>query len=233
MKEENENILAVKKLLEISELFITEDNVINKVKNPVNNMTFILLNNNFLFEGLDYDFIHEEENLNIKNYSDRMNFDDYELKKDYMEIFIQDCSEEDKKKYYYAKTGANSADELVELLIKTIKLSNKNVAFAETEDYLLSDDEFCVYSFMEDNEINFCEKNIILINIDNSCDMAEVEVNGKTIMSGNNSDFHPGCHGILLPDFRNKFDLAELFDKMFKSSGCISEIILNKDWKYE
>lgn len=200
MKEEN--ILAVKKLLEISELFITEDNVINKVKNPVNNMTFILLNNNFLFEGLDYDFIHEEENLNIKNYSDRMNFDDYELKKDYMEIFIQDCSEEDKKKYYYAKTGANS------------------------------DDEFCVYSFMEDNEINFCEKNIILINIDNSCDMAEVEVNGKTIMSGNNSDFHPGCHGILLPDFRNKFDLAELFDKMFKSSGCISEIVLNKDWKW-
>lgn len=39
-------------------------------------------------------------------------------------------------------------------------------------------------------------KRIILIEVDESCDMARVSLNDECIMEGNDWDFHPGCHGI-------------------------------------
>lgn len=40
--------------------------------------------------------------------------------------------------------------------------------------------------------------NVITIMRDKLCKMAEVMVNGKTLMMGNFHDFHPGCHGGLV-----------------------------------
>lgn len=36
----------------------------------------------------------------------------------------------------------------------------------------------------------------ITMQVDRTCEMAKVSLNGKLIMEGNFWDFHPGCHGI-------------------------------------
>lgn len=52
-------------------------------------------------------------------------------------------------------------------------------------------------------------KNIIEIKVDKSCEMAQVSLNDKIVMSGNFWDFHPGCHGINeYGDFNGYSDLA-------------------------
>lgn len=242
MKIKEENISALNKLIEMAGLNKIADMVgsnlidpvlVEKVKNPISNTIFILMSGNYLFEGFDYDFKHDPENLKKENYYYRMSFEEDEKKSDYEEILIQEGYEQEKKKYYYAKTGANSVEDFIEILVETIKLSNGKACFEEREDFLLTDEEFLVYCFMEDNEIEIGEENIINVNIDRSCSMAAVVVNGKVIMEGNEWDFHPSCHGLILPDFKNKNQLAKIFENMFNSSGNKFETIVNSQWKYE
>jgi len=38
--------------------------------------------------------------------------------------------------------------------------------------------------------------NLIEVFVDSSCEMAQVDLNGKCVMGGNYWDFHPRCHGI-------------------------------------
>ena len=44
------------------------------------------------------------------------------------------------------------------------------------------------------------EKNIILLKEDFSCEMAEVELNGENVFTGNFLDYHQGCYGPILPE---------------------------------
>lgn len=92
-----------------------------------------------------------------------------------------------------------------------------------------------VASFLKNENIKVLKEklNVVLIKTDRSCQMAEVSVNGKTIMLGNEWDFHNGCHGMDLPTFRGKVSLANIFDEFFKSLGYQSEIKLDNTWKFE
>lgn len=45
------------------------------------------------------------------------------------------------------------------------------------------------------NIIPFKKKNVITVISDSSCSMSCVTLNGEHMMTGNNWDFHPGCHG--------------------------------------
>lgn len=74
--------------------------------------------------------------------------------------------------------------------------------------------------------------NKVLIRVDRSCDMAEVEVNGKCIMMGNFWDFHPGCHGFDLK-FRGYEDLADLFISALAHQGKGVIQVLDDQWVYE
>lgn len=52
-------------------------------------------------------------------------------------------------------------------------------------------------------------KNIVKIRVDQSCEMAEVYLNDKLVMSGNFWDFHPDCNGVRqYGDFKGYSDLA-------------------------
>jgi len=43
------------------------------------------------------------------------------------------------------------------------------------------------------------DKNVILLRQDYSCEMAEVQLNGQQVFLGNYWDYHPGCHGNIMP----------------------------------
>lgn len=232
--EDTNNVENAKIYLErIGAKMIGSDNTLRKVINPVSSRIFILFNESFIFEGYSYDFEHNEEDLLIDSYSALMHHEEHEYEDDYMEEYMKDRSEDDEKRYYYAKTKANSADEFIELLIAAVKSVNKNIVFGEDEDFLLSDDEFDVECYLDERNIKTRKNNVVKIQIDRSCDMERVEVNGKEIMEGNSHDFHPGCHGMALPSFNSSSELARLFDGMFKSSGKESEIVVDRNWKYD
>lgn len=235
MASENTNNVANARLYleRIGAKMIGPDNTIRKVINPVSSRIFVLLNESFIFEGSSYDFEHNEEDLLIDTYSALMYHEKHEYEDAYMEEYMKERSEGERKRYYYAKTKANSADEFIELLIAAVKDMGGKVVFGEDEDFLLSDDEFDVECYLDKRDVITLEKNTIKIMIDRSCDMERVEVNGVEIMEGNSHDFHPGCHGMDLPSFNSSSDLAKLFDGMFKSSGKESEIVVDRGWKYD
>ena len=43
------------------------------------------------------------------------------------------------------------------------------------------------------------ERNRITVKEDESCEMAEVDLNGTNIFTGNYWDYHPGCQGNVVP----------------------------------
>lgn len=90
-----------------------------------------------------------------------------------------------------------------------------------------------VLAFMATNNIALLEENTIVHRIHSAWKMAQVEVNGECIMTGNFWDFHPDCHGMELPDFRGASYLVELFDNACKASGKKSTIIVDKTWTYK
>lgn len=52
---------------------------------------------------------------------------------------------------------------------------------------------------------NVLPQSTILIELDQSCRMARVSVNGLYVMEGNYGDFYPGCHGGWHYDLAEKF----------------------------
>jgi len=89
-----------------------------------------------------------------------------------------------------------------------------------------------VLSFMENKGIPLLEENIVDHKIHAGWKMANVQVNGVSIMTGNFWDFYPGCHGIALPNFNNSKDLAEIFNDALKAFGKKSSIVVDKEWVY-
>ena len=69
----------------------------------------------------------------------------------------------------------------------------------------------------------------IKVKIDESCEMACVELNGKCIMEGNYWDFHPYCQGIHeYGDFKSYTQLAN--NIKLKLGG---NIVYDYTWKYK
>lgn len=205
-------INIMEKYLEEIEIPIEKVNTVEKVLNPANNRIFILLNDYEIKVGDRREFEHSKDDLLIS---------------------INDDQEyEEKNRHYYAQTGANSVEEFIELLIKTIESKNCQVSVEEYEDFLLNDDEYYTKLYLEKNGIEILEENEIVINMDFDRDMQNVFVNGEEIMEGNSHDFYPLCYGLVLPDFKGSDELAQLFDDLFKSSGKNSTIKKNTDWNY-
>lgn len=85
-----------------------------------------------------------------------------------------------------------------------------------------------VIAYMNKAGIPVLDQNVVWVNIDDGCEMAEVLVNGELIMMGSFWDFHPGCHGIDLP-FASYDSLAQLFVEALDPV----ELQVNEDWVYE
>jgi len=90
-----------------------------------------------------------------------------------------------------------------------------------------------VLSYLKSRKIPILDKNEILEEVQNSCEMACVSVNGTCIMMGNYWDFHPGCHGLKLPDFSSPSSLVSLFNNALKSEGKEVNIVVDETWKYD
>lgn len=75
-------------------------------------------------------------------------------------------------------------------------------------------------------------KNIILVEHDDSCDMYAVSLNDECIMEGNTWDFHPGCHGIHeYGDFNHPNQLVKAIQLKLLKEGKDVEI-KRKKYKY-
>jgi hypothetical protein len=90
-----------------------------------------------------------------------------------------------------------------------------------------------VMSYIKSNKIPLAEKNIIKVGIQESCEMAVVDLNESCLMMGNFWDFHPGCHGMKVPDFSSHDELAEMFRDALVASGNEVEIVIDEEWEYE
>lgn len=77
------------------------------------------------------------------------------------------------------------------------------------------------------------ESKVVRIQVDLSCEMARVSVDGKGIMEGNFWDFHPGCHGINeYGDFEGHDDLASSVGASLRKNGYSVETV-RESYKYE
>lgn len=90
-----------------------------------------------------------------------------------------------------------------------------------------------VMKYIKDHNIPLVEHNVILVGVQESCDMAIVELNNHCLMMGNDWDFHPGCHGMKVPDFSSYDELSLLFQNALVANGNEVEIIVDDTWKYE
>lgn len=90
-----------------------------------------------------------------------------------------------------------------------------------------------VLNFLKNSDIAIRPRsNKVTIDIDRSCDMARVKVNSKLIMMGNFWDFHPGCHGFDLPDFRGHESLADVFVSALEANQSKVTLTVNENWVY-
>jgi len=72
----------------------------------------------------------------------------------------------------------------------------------------------------------------ILVEYDDSCEMARVSIDNKLIMEGNRCDFHPGCHGLDdYGEFNNAEDLALKVQWKYRQEEIDIKII-TKSYKY-
>ena len=71
--------------------------------------------------------------------------------------------------------------------------------------------------------------NIITIHLDESCEMACVDLNDKCVMMGNYWDFYPNCHGIhKYGDFNSYVQLA---NNIRTNLGGV--VVYDYTWKYD
>ena len=89
-----------------------------------------------------------------------------------------------------------------------------------------------VLSFLTSQQFEIKENNTIIRQVDASCKMASVSLNGKVVMTGNYWDFHKDCHGFDLPNFSSSSELATLLENALLKSGKTVENVLDKNWKW-
>jgi len=84
------------------------------------------------------------------------------------------------------------------------------------------------------------EKNTIEAFVDESCEMAKVNVNGSCILEGNDWDFHAGCYGHEFHVFLEKKyggwnrpeDLVRCLEQYIKDEGKQVKVVWKK-YKYD
>lgn len=90
-----------------------------------------------------------------------------------------------------------------------------------------------VLTFLSEQGIAVKRKNKVTVDIDRSCKMAQVKVNGKLVMVGNFWDFHPGCHGFYgLPSFSGHDSLAQVFVQGLEADQRQVNLVTNEEWTY-
>ena len=90
-----------------------------------------------------------------------------------------------------------------------------------------------VMTFLAARDIVPGKSNTVAVNIDESCDMAEVLVNEKMIMVGNFWDFRPEVHGLDLPRFSGHDDLARVFQCALLDAGHAVDTVENREWEFQ
>jgi hypothetical protein len=90
-----------------------------------------------------------------------------------------------------------------------------------------------VLQYIKDNKIPLVDNNVIWVGIQESCDMATVELNGHCLMMGNNWDFHNNCHGMKIPDFSSYRELSLIFKDALIAADKDVELVVDSQWKYE
>lgn len=85
---------------------------------------------------------------------------------------------------------------------------------------------------MESLKIPVLDVNVISVNVDDGCDMAEVKVNRKTVLLGNFWDFTPDTHGTPFK-FSSYEDLVEVLNKGFVSEGLLVKTVYNRLWSFD
>lgn len=88
-----------------------------------------------------------------------------------------------------------------------------------------------VLNFLEKQGIAVKDKNTVKIDVDSSCDMAQVKVNSKVIMLGNFWDFRPEVHGLDL-SFHGYQSLANVFVQALEADQKKVSLKVNKNWSY-
>lgn len=77
-------------------------------------------------------------------------------------------------------------------------------------------------------------KHILKLKVDDFCEMAEISLDGKYLMSGNFWDFHPGCTNDSIKvsekfgDFRGYHSLIKAISETFGKKGECVELIKEK-----
>lgn len=97
----------------------------------------------------------------------------------------------------------------------------------------MNDNQKKVMAYIKAQQIPLAEKNIIMVGIQESCEMATVELNGECLMMGNFWDFHNNCHGMNIPDFSSYRELSLIFKDALITDGKDVEIVVDSKWKYE
>jgi hypothetical protein len=84
-------------------------------------------------------------------------------------------------------------------------------------------------------EYNIKDNNTILLKEDFSCEMAEVELNGKNIFTGNFWDYHTGCYGPILPkkyDWEGRSSFVNALARYIQDLGK-KVSVKKKQYKYK
>lgn len=90
-----------------------------------------------------------------------------------------------------------------------------------------------IMQYITDNKIPLVANNVIDVGIQESCEMATVELNGECLMMGNFWDFHNNCHGMKIPEFSNYRELSLLFKDALIAANQEVELVVNSKWKYD
>lgn len=97
----------------------------------------------------------------------------------------------------------------------------------------MNQDQKQVMQYIKDNKIPLVDNNVILVGIQESCDMATVELNGECLMMGNNWDFHNSCHGMKVPAFNSYRELSLIFKDALVAADKGVELVIDSKWKYD
>lgn len=90
-----------------------------------------------------------------------------------------------------------------------------------------------VLQYIKENKIPLLEHNVINVGIQESCDMATVELNGKCLMMRNNWDFHNNCHGMKIPTFNSYRELSLIFKDALIAADKDVELVVDSNWEYD
>lgn len=78
-----------------------------------------------------------------------------------------------------------------------------------------------ILEYLHIGELSKKETVKVILYEDESCDMAEVHVNGVNVYSGNYCDFYNGCYASesQFPDFNDQYEYTQILCDLLKEEG--------------